>query len=344
MDKGFRFAVAVAVAAAATTLVLAWIYDLPVRDPDSVAGPTYLRLPVILLVAFLIDVVPRAMWRARSPLPMPVHLASVVKERWTVTHVRFVLVGLASWYLVYVSFRNLKSFVPFVNRHLWDGWLEDIDRLLWFGNDPAGVLHDWFGTDLAAHLFSTVYIAWLVLVPASLVVALVWSRDSRAGVWYVTAIAVDWVLGAAAYFAVPSLGPAYARPELFDDIARTDVTGLQKAMMAERHEVLVNPFTADSVQTIAAFASLHVGLCVTMCLMAELLRLHPGVRLSLWVFLGLTALATVYLGWHYFLDVVAGAVLGVAGVWIAARGTGNNLRRGSNDHPPEAISRPSRVA
>jgi membrane-associated phospholipid phosphatase len=98
-------------------------------------------------------------------------------------------------------------------------------------------------------------------------------------------------------------------------------------MMQERHEVLVNPFTTDAVQTIAAFASLHVGMCVTMLLMAELLRLQRPLRIFLWVFLGLTVLATVYLGWHYFVDTLGGAVLGVAGVWIAALGTGNAFRR-----------------
>jgi hypothetical protein len=40
----------------------------------------------------------------------------------------------------------------------------------------------------------------------------------------------------------------------------------------------------------------------------------------------MTVLATVYLGWHYFADVLGGAVLGVAGVWIAALGTGNHVR------------------
>ncbi len=40
----------------------------------------------------------------------------------------------------------------------------------------------------------------------------------------------------------------------------------------------------------------------------------------MWVFLGLTVLATVYLGWHYFADALGGAVLGTAGVWIAALG------------------------
>ncbi len=326
---GFRFAVWLAVAFAVATAVMAWIYDLPVRDPDSVAGPTFIRLPLILLAAFLADVLPRALWRARTPLRVPRSFRQVVRERWHLAHVRFALVGLGAWYVTYASFRNLKSFVPFVNRHLWDGFLEDVDRLLWFGHDPAEVLHGLFGTGTAAHFFSFVYIAWIIFVPASLVVALVWSRDARGGSWYVTAIAVDWVLGAATYFAVPTLGPIYARPQMFEGLDRTDVTGLQETMMAERHDVLVNPFTTDAVQTIAAFASLHVGICVTMCLMAELLRLRLELRVFLWVFLALTVLATVYLGWHYFVDALGGAVLGAAGVWIAALGTGN-LRRSRN--------------
>jgi membrane-associated phospholipid phosphatase len=46
----------------------------------------------------------------------------------------------------------------------------------------------------------------------------------------------------------------------------------------------------------------------------------------MWAFLALTVVATVYLGWHYFADALAGVVLGAAGVWIAALGTGNHDR------------------
>ena len=346
MQKGtWSFAVGTAVFVALATLVIAWIYDLPVRDPDSAVGPAYIWVPVVLLAAFLTDVVPRALWRARNPLRVLTTARDVVRERWTLAHVSFAVLGLGAWYITYAGFRNLKSFVPFVNRHLWDGVLEDIDRLLFFGHDPAVLLHDLLGTGVAAHFFSFIYIAWIVMVPASLVVALVWSRDARAGAWYVTAIAVDWVLGVTAYFLVPSLGPIYAQPETFAGLAETSVTGLQRMMMEERHEVLVNPFTTDAVQTIAAFASLHVGISVTMCLMAELLRLDKAVRLFLWVFLALTVVATVYLGWHYFVDAIGGAVLGVAGVWIAAKGTGNAFRRRSPEAQPALeIAAPSRRA
>jgi hypothetical protein len=323
---------------------MAWIYDLPVRDPDSVAGPTYLRLPAILLAALLLDVLPRSLYRARNPLRVVPHFRDVVRERWGWAHVKFALIGLGAWYAIYASFRNLKSFVPFVNRNLWDGALEDVDRILFLGRDPAELLHGWLGTGVTAHFLSFVYVAWIVLVPASLVVALVWSRDARASTWYVTAIGIDWVLGVATYFVMPTLGPVYAAPEQFADLPRTYVTELQITMMNERHEVLVNPFTTDAVQTIAAFASLHVGISVTMCVMAELLRLHKGVRAFLWVFLALTVLATVYLGWHYFVDAIGGTALGVAGVWLAARGTGNVMRRRSDDDQPLAITEPTRSA
>jgi hypothetical protein len=38
----------------------------PLRDPDGFLGPSWLRLPLMLLGAFMVDVVPRSLWRART--------------------------------------------------------------------------------------------------------------------------------------------------------------------------------------------------------------------------------------------------------------------------------------
>jgi hypothetical protein len=309
---------------AAVTAAVAITYHLPLRDPDGVAVPTYIRFPAILGLAFLTDVLPRALWRGRSLTTLPGTLIAVVRERWPWEHIRFALVGLGAWYLTYAAFRNLKSFVPFVNRDLWDSTLDHFDRILWLGHDPAEVLHHLFGVGLAADFFSLVYVAWIVLVPVSIVFALALSRNRAAGEWYVTAVAVDWVLGVATYFAVPTLGPVYAAPADFAGLPHTYVSTLQESMIADRVEVVANPFGTHAVQTIAAFASLHVGIMVTVCLMTGLLMLKRWVRVVMWVFLALTVLATVYLGWHYFVDTLGGAVLGALGVWIAALGTGNH--------------------
>lgn len=312
---------------AVATVVVAWQWELPLRDPDGVVVPTYVRLPLIVLGALALDVVPRAVLAARRGSEgFGSSLVTVTRERWPREQVVFALTGVVAWYVTYAAFRNLKSYVPFVNDRLWDTELARLDQLLWFGQDPAAVLHDLLGTGWMAHFMSAVYIVWIGIVPVTLAVALVWSRHRSAGAWYVTAVAVDWLLGVATYFMLPTLGPIYSSPETFDRLPRTDVTTLQEWMLADRVDVLADPFATQAVQTIAAFASLHVGVMVTICLVAELLRLPRSLRAASWVFLLLTVVSTVYFGWHFFVDALGGAVLGAAGVVIAAWATGNSLR------------------
>ncbi len=292
------------------------VWDLPIRDPDGVVVPTYVRLPLIVLAALALDVVPRALARRRP-------IMEVARERWSRDQLVFALAGVITWYACYAAFRNLKSYVPFVNDRLWDNELASLDRTLWLGHDPADVLHDVLGTGWAAHALSFVYVAWIPLVPVTLAVALLWTRHRAAGSWFVTAVAVDWALGVATYFAMPTLGPIYSAPGDFTDLPHTHVTALQEWMGSDRADVLADPFSTDAVQTIAAFASLHVAIMVTMCLMAHLIGLPRWVRVSSYVYLALTVVSTVYLGWHFFVDAIAGAALGAAAVWIAALGTGN---------------------
>ena len=327
--RAYGFAVGLALALCAVAIAVAAAYDLPLRDPDDAAGPTYLRLGLVIAAAFLTDVVPRCVRRAASIRDLPASFRRVVKERWPRRQVGLVVVGLGSWYLTYVAFRNLKSFVPFVNPGLADDKLADIDLFLTFGNDPAVVLHDLLGTDIAAHFLSAVYIAWIGFVPVSLAAALVWSRNLRLGSWYVTAIGIDWVLGVATYYAVPSVGPIYHEPGVFRELSDTAAGRLQTSMWAERVDVLADPSSTPAVQTIAAFASLHVGILVTACLIAHLAGLSLRIRWLLWGFLAVTVLSTVYLGWHYLIDAFGGAALGAAAVVLGALVTGNTgaLRR-----------------
>ena len=291
-------------------------WDLPILDPDGVVVPTYVRLPLIVLAALALDVVPRAVARRES-------VVAVTRERWDRTQLMFALGGVITWYATYAAFRNLKSYVPFVNDRLWDTEMARLDRWLWLGNDPAEVMHQWLGTSWTAEFLSFVYVAWIVLVPTALAVALVWTRHRAAGSWLVTAVAVDWALGVATYFAMPSLGPIYSAPQDFTALEDTMVTSLQESMWSDRLEVLADPFATNEVQTIAAFASLHVAITVTMVMVAHLVRLPRWILVSGHVFLALTVVSTVYLGWHFFIDAVGGVVLGVAGAWIAAFATGN---------------------
>ncbi len=327
IERNFGAAWITGIAMVAATIVFAAIGELPVRDPDSLI-PGYIRFPAIVLGAIALDIVPRVLWRARrSPSTVATHWRDVLRERWPAAHWRYAIGGVTAWYLCYTAFRNLKSMAPFINEKSWDDEFARLDRVLWFGHEPATVMHDLFGTGIAAHFFSTVYFVWIALVPVSIAIALVFTRSTRAGSWYVTAVAFDWALGAAFYILFPSVGPVYNTEQrgLFTDLPQTYNTLLADSMWDDRVAVMSDRFEAGTLQTIAAFPSLHVGIMVTICLTVTYIGMARWIQVASWVFLGLTVLATIYLGWHFFIDVIGGAALGSFTVWAAAMVTGNRI-------------------
>ena len=116
-----------------------------------------------------------------------------------------------------MAYRNLKAIVPLLRPDdLFDRQLADLDRSLFAGHDPAALLHTVLGVGIPTQILSTAYAAFIVFLPLSLAVALVFSRGiCGPGIFYATALSVNWVLGAASYFLLPSLGPVYAQPEDF---------------------------------------------------------------------------------------------------------------------------------
>lgn len=325
------FGGACALALAIATVVVSATQSLPIRDPDGVVVPAYIQIPAILGVAWLLDVLPRAIGRSRHDWShFRATFVAVVRERWNRRHTWFALTGLATWYVCYAAFRNLKSYVPFVNDRIWDNKLEDLDRALWFGHDPANVLHSALGTSVAAEILSFVYVSWIVLVPASIAIALIFTRNPAAGSWYVTAISMCWGFGAIGYFSLPTLGPAYSFDGDFSDLKRTYTTKLVEDLWTDRVAVVPDlggdPHGTHALQTIAAFPSLHVGIMVTICLFLTVIAAARWMRVVAWTYLGLTVISTIYFGWHFSVDAAGGFVLGALAVWIAAIGTGNHVR------------------
>ncbi len=321
-DGAYWMAGVVALVMGAVAAACAVYLGLPLRDPDGFLGPTYVRLPLIVALMLAADVVPRALWRARSPRGVFDQLLIVARDRWPWRRLRPALIGLVAFYATYVSYRNLKHFLPLLRPDQVDDALAESDLALTGGVAPATVLHDVLGTGAAAHVLSWVYLAFLIFVPASLALALVAKGRSRDASWYVTALCLNWSLGTASYYLLPSRGPIYAQPELFYDLPATGTSALQHSLLVSRWLVLQDPQASERIQSIAAFASLHVSIIFTAALIAQLTLRSVALRAVLWAFFALTVTATVYFGWHYIVDDVAGLAIGGGSVLLAAWGTG----------------------
>ena len=92
-------------------------------------------------------------------------------------------------------------------------------------------------------MLSYIYLIFLPMVPVSVTIWLVWSRNISFGYWYVTAQCICWTLGTASYYMIPTLGPNFAFPFLYSDLADTGVSTLQKALLDGRETVRFNPFS-----------------------------------------------------------------------------------------------------
>jgi hypothetical protein len=300
---------------------------LPLRDPDHVAGRRLLILLGLVAALVVLDVAVRAARRSPGRLPSRAALASVRRERWTLHRGVAVGTALVSFYVSYLAYRNLKSMVPVLRPgDLFDRQLADLDRALFAGNDPAALLHTMLGTGAATHAMSAAYMLLFVFIPGTLAAALVFSPNLQAGLFYASAQSLNWLLGAASYFVLPSLGPVYADPSLFAQLSSSGAAQLQQMLLDERTQFLRDP-AAGTAQSIAAFASVHVSIFVTGALAAHVLGLRRRLRVAAWALVGLTVLSTIYLGWHYVLDDVAGVLLGALAVVLARALTGFDLRR-----------------
>jgi hypothetical protein len=319
-------AVALAVLMGGLSVAAAWWLDLPLRDPDGSLWPSWLRLPLLALGCFVADVFPRSIYRARGLRGMRPHLRDVLRERWTQSRVALIVVGLGSFYLTYVGYRNLKSFLPWIRDHTYDAQLAAVDRMLTFGHEPATILQAIFGTGISAHVLSFFYVGYLVFVPVSLAAWLVWSRNIAGGMWYTTALCVNWTLGLASYYLIPSWGPAFASPALFRDLPDTSVRALQAELWAHRYEAIMDPNATEAISSIAGFASLHVSVVFTAALITHMTVRSRWIRWGMWAYLPITVVATLYFGWHFIADDIAGMGIGLAAVWMGARVTGHQLR------------------
>src|SRR5918995_131780 len=327
--------VAPAVAAGMLLLTLLWgaHFELGLRDPDGIIGWRFTFVVLLVGGFWALDVIPRAPAASRkNGTPRWSTLVGLARERWPWGRIAFVLGSIVAFYVTYLCYRNVKSYLPLARPEMVDSDLANFERGV-FGTDPSTLMHQLLGTGVSAQVLSTVYLLFLTFVPISVGVALVWSQDRAGGLWWVSVLSINWVLGVASYFLLPSMGPAFVEPHLFSGLPNTGTESLQAALMEDRRAFVADPVGSGQLQSIAAFASLHVSIVFAAALVAHMLRAPRMLRIAMWVYLGLTFAATIYFGWHYVVDDIAGFAIGFASVYLGAVLTGWRIERGRATAP-----------
>jgi membrane-associated phospholipid phosphatase len=209
-----------------------------------------------------------------------------------------------NWYpVIYVasSYKEMADFLPLARHVLYDQQLADLDQRIW-GVQPAVWL-----SRIQTPVF-TEYLQWIYtsFVPAVILVAfLLWRRRQYADFqYYAFLIALGYLVSYLGYVLLPARGPRF----LLKDLENMPLYGLWlfEGMQS----------TLDKLESVAydAFPSGHTELTIlawwsSQAVSKRLFGAYFGYTLSI-------IFATVYLRYHYTVDVFAGAIVAV--ILIAA--------------------------
>lgn len=202
-------------------------------------------------------------------------------------------------------FSSIKTMLPDLVPFFADPMLAELDRLL-HGQDAWRYSAAWLAPGLTRVLEPLYFGLWGVLLPGSVLAALLVPRLERVRQQYLwTMLAVWTLLGNVVAAAAMSAGPVYYElvggdtrfAGLVDYVARhSTAQQWSQAYLWQSHA----SGTAGAGSGISAFPSLHVANAMLFVLLAA--KVNRWLFAVAVLFCGLILVGSVHLGWHYAVD------------------------------------------
>lgn len=207
------------------------------------------------------------------------------------------------------SYLTFQQFLPLVNSNAYDHQLYHLDLAL-FGFEPA-MYFDRFVSPATTEWFAFFYFGYFILLSAYIFPLLFFVKDEKMLTQFTLSMLIVVCIGQSIYMLVPGYGPSTAFPEAFQN----ELSGGRWWNL-----VLYTVHNGGALKDI--FPSLHTGLPLVVWLFTFSRRGRNPFR-YVWAPLGFVVLniiiATMFLRWHYVIDVVVGAALAIAAHVIARK-------------------------
>ncbi len=235
-------------------------------------------------------------------------------------------------------FGSVKAAIPAINPYSWDAIFIAWDQALFFGTDPWRLLQPVLGFPSVSAGIGALYKLWLELIFAGSWYMAAYVDDRRLRARYFLAYFMTWfIVGSVLAIAFSSVGPVFLEP-----LTGNAHFAAQTAYLAQAHQQVFNIAVAaqgyllslqqsgtDGIGAgISAMPSMHVALALLFWLTVRRHSAEAGGVFA--VFLGVIALGSVHLAYHYAVDgLVAAAV--VLGLWRLAGWAATRIVRGEDE-------------
>lgn len=212
---------------------------------------------------------------------------------------------------IQLTYFSMRGFLPIVNPNSLDRELHQID-LDYFGLEPALAMQPWINA-ATTEWFSFFYYGYFFVLGLYVLPILLCCRDGRLLSEFGLGITLVLTLGQFTYLLVPGYGPANGLPELFD-------TQLPPGVWWNS----VREIVASAGAQKDIFPSIHTAAPMFALLFSFRNRAHLPYR-YVWpvlaIFVCNIIVATMFLRWHWLVDIVAGLLLALVAHPLSVAGT-----------------------
>lgn len=268
-------------------------------------------------------------WRQRKS--GDVRLLAELRSAYQPEYIAYVVRAALAVQITLLWFCCLKYVIPYIRPVVFDAELSAFDTALHWGVNPSEFAMS-LTSSIPALLQATdaFYVGYFPILLIFFAYVMIQERQVSLRDPFVLGYCLFWLLGGLSYYLLPSMGPIYHQPAIFEGVMQhmPIAAKLNNELLVDYRAFAAAPWSHDPMlyYGIAAMPSLHVGACAMFACFARHFGRIPFaimIVLTMLMFLG-----SVITGWHYAIDGYAGALLGWLAYWIAMRLCARRTRQG----------------
>lgn len=246
------------------------------------------------------------------------------------------------WYsipLIFLTFKEMYLMVHPINPHDLDYVLIKLDRMI-FGTDPTAVLDKIATPGLTEFLqicYSSFYLLWIILG-----IDLLREHNERGFLFFLFALMLGFYTSYAGYLFVPAIGPRftlYNFAKLNEQLPGLYLTPILRGII-NSGESITDVARAAALAQRDCFPSGHTEMTLITIAMAIRYRAKSAMII---IPLGAGLIfATIYMRYHYGVDVIAGALVGIfvlaSARWLESILMGRRKPKGTDHGSEDRVS------
>lgn len=221
-----------------------------------------------------------------------------------------------SWYLILLvplTFKELYYMNYAIHGRDYDQILINIDRFI-FGTDPTHFLYNYSSpllTEILQIAYSTFY-----FLPVILGINLLLNKKNESFHYMIFAVVYGFFLSYIGYLLLPAIGPRFTLHEFLDtdkELPGLFLTTFIRDILNRGESITSNMVDAAKYVQRDVFPSGHTQMTVITMYLA--LKTKSNTKYFIWITGLLLIFATVYMRYHYVIDVFAGVLFFVLTMW-----------------------------